>query len=202
MARSISKVRLENGLKLDLNNLARRGFVRPGAVTGPVGIVWTNSYWGEIADGKIWAVMTDLWRGRFEISIGGVSQIISLSAQPRRFGGRQWYFVCPAKGRLASVLWRPPGSTGFYSRQSYGRQVAYVSQCLGPVDRAWRGKSKIKNRLIGELDSDEWELPPKPKGMRWHTYQRYVDRFDRYEDVLDHECCLAATRLMRSGFSI
>ena len=143
MARSTSKVRLENGLKLDLNSLARRGFVRPGAITAPVGITWTHGYWGDIACGTIWASMRDPWRGWFEIELAGARQHITLAAQSRNFGGQQWYFVCPATGRLASVLWRPPGATRFYSRQTWGRQVAYLSQCLGPVDRAWLGKSKI-----------------------------------------------------------
>jgi hypothetical protein len=47
------------------------------------------------------------------------------------------------------------------------------------------GMAKIKNRLIGNLDPDEWAVPPIPKGMHLTTYQRYVDRYDRYEAVLD-----------------
>ena len=46
-------------------------------------------------------------------------------------------------------------------------------------------KRKIKARLIGDCDPDEWGLPPKPKWMRWRTYNRYVDRFDRYEEILE-----------------
>jgi hypothetical protein len=33
--------------------------------------------------------------------------------------------------------------------------------------------------------SNDWDLPPKPKWVRWRTYNRYVDRFDRYEGILD-----------------
>jgi hypothetical protein len=50
--------------------------------------------------------------------------------------------------------------------------------------------------LIGTLDPDEWDLPPKPKGMRWRTYQRYVDRFDRYENALDYGLELLAARFL------
>jgi hypothetical protein len=32
---------------------------------------------------------------------------------------------------------------------------------------------------------DDWDLPPKPKWMRWRTYNRYVERYDAYEDVLN-----------------
>jgi hypothetical protein len=31
------------------------------------------------------------------------------------------------------------------------------------TDRAHRGRAKIKARLIGSLDPDDWDLPPKPK---------------------------------------
>ena len=46
--------------------------------------------------------------------------------------------------------------------------------------------SRIKSRLIGNLDPDEWDLPPKPKWMRWRTYKRYVERYDAYEAILDY----------------
>jgi hypothetical protein len=65
-----------------------------------------------------------------------------------------------------------------------------------------QGKSKIKRRLIGNLDPDDWDLPPKPKWMRWRTYDRYVARFDRYEELLDREICVAAARLMCSDFPV
>jgi hypothetical protein len=65
------------------------------------------------------------------------------------------------------------------------RRVAYSSQFLDPDNRAHRGKAKIKQRLIGDCDPGEWELPPKPKWMRWRTYNRPIDRFDSYEGILD-----------------
>jgi hypothetical protein len=71
------------------------------------------------------------------------------------------------------------------SRQAWGRQVAYRAQFQNASDRAYLGKERIKARLIGDLDPSEWELPPKPKWMRWATYNRYVERFDDYEEMLD-----------------
>ena len=38
----------QDGLKLDLNRLARKGFVRLGANIGLGGITWTHSYWSEL----------------------------------------------------------------------------------------------------------------------------------------------------------
>ena len=52
---------------------------------------------------------------------------------------------------------------------------------IGPIV----AKPKSKSRLIADLDPDEWELPPKPKGMRWPTYNRLIEKFDSYEEVLE-----------------
>ena len=105
----------------------------------------------------------------------------------RHFGGRQWYFRCPYLNRRASVLWRPPGARDFSCRQRWGRQVAYVSQFMTSIDRAHRGKAKINSRLCsaGGFEPDEWEFPPKPKWMRWQTYARAEEEFDRYEMILN-----------------
>jgi hypothetical protein len=78
----------------------------------------------------------------------------------------------------------PSGANRFCSRQAWDRQVAYASQFADSDRRAHLSQAKIKSRLIGNLDPDEWDLPPKPKWMRWRTYNRYVQKFDAYEDIL------------------
>jgi hypothetical protein len=130
--------------------------------------------------------MTGVYEGWLRIQLGNLDQWIVLVAHSRRFGGRQWYFMCPAMNRPVSVLWKPPGATRFCSRQEWGHwAVAYRSQFLDADNRAHAGQAKIKSRLIGDCDPDEWDLPPKPKWMSWRTYNRYVQRYDRYEDVLE-----------------
>jgi hypothetical protein len=49
--------------------------------------------------------------GWLSIEMGNLKQKIFLIAQPRPFGGRQWYFICPYMNRRALVLWVPPGGT-------------------------------------------------------------------------------------------
>ena len=72
--------------------------------------------------------------------------------------------------------------------------------CLQPrnsatrTNRAHLGKARIKARLIADLDPDQWDLPPKPKWMRWSTYNRYVERYDNYEAILDYGCACASRR--------
>ncbi|MFL6796556.1 MAG: hypothetical protein ACJ8F3_04000 [Xanthobacteraceae bacterium] len=181
MGRPAHRVRLENGLKLDINRLARDGFIRPGAATGPVGIQWTHDYWGDIASATITANLTGTEEGYFRIQIaGGADQCIRTVARPRHFGGHQWFFVCPYLNHRAMVLWMPPGASRFACRKTFGRSVAYASQFLDRDNRAHRGQSKINSRLcrIGGFDPDEWDFPPKPKWMRWTTYRRAEERFE------------------------
>jgi hypothetical protein len=129
-----------------------------------------------------------------------LDQTIILIARPRRFGGRQWYFMCSVRNRLASVLWKPSGATRFCSRQTWGGQVAYQSQFNDATNRAHARQTKIKSRLIGNLDPGERDLPPKPKWMRWATYNRYVEKYDRYEDILDYGCAALAAKLGKDFF--
>src|SRR6516165_5093062 len=143
MPRPRSRACLEDGLKLDLNHLARKGYIKFGANIGAREIAWGNSHHGPIASGVITADMTDPKHASFRISIGGFVQQITLQSRPRHLGGHQWFFLCPATGRLATVLWQPPGASEFCSRQAWGRQVAYASQFLDRDSRAHYGQSKI-----------------------------------------------------------
>jgi hypothetical protein len=186
MPRQRQRASLEAGLKLDLNRLMRQGCIVPGACSA-FRIVWINDYTGEeTASAEFSANVMDQREGRLRSVMDDMEQTISLIPKPRKFGGHQWYFVCPDMNRCCSVLWMPPGATRFCSRQAWGNRVAYASQFLDPTNRAHRGKAKIKGRLIGNRDPNEWELPPKPKWMRWRTYDRHVERFDRYEAILEN----------------
>lgn len=196
MGRSRLRVCLQDGLKLDLNRLAENGFIKLGANVGARGIAWNHSYWGEVARGTISADMTGQHEGWLRIHLGNLDQWIVLVSRARHFGGRQWYFACPVTNRLASVLWKPNGATRFCSRQTWRRQVAYQSQFNDATNRAHAGKARIKARLIADLDPDEWDMPPKPKWMRWATYNRYEARYDYYEDVLDYGCLSLVAKWM------
>ena len=200
MPRPCKRVRLESGLRLDINRLAQRGFIQPGAISGPVGIRWTDPYFDrEIASGIIRSDLSGPVEGYLSIRIGGLVQKIYMVARNRHFGGHQWFFVCPDTSRRAVVLWKPPGARYFCCRERWARQVAYASQFMTPIDRAHRGKAKINSRLcsIGGFDADEWDISPKPKWMRWRTYDRAVEKFDRYEEMLDQSAYRAVIRLMR-----
>jgi hypothetical protein len=66
---------LQDGLQLDLNRLARRGFIRRGASWGPIGIRWISTYWGEIASGTITANLSGEQEGWFRIQLGNLRSV-------------------------------------------------------------------------------------------------------------------------------
>jgi hypothetical protein len=190
---------LQDGLHLSLSALAREGIIRFGSGYTSVRIGWLNNYTGEeIASAWIATEMSDVGQGWLRVQLGQLDQWITLMSLPRHFGGRQWYFLCPFMNRRASVLWKPPGANEFSCRQRWGRQVAYASQFRDRISRAHDGKAKINYRLcrIGGFDPDEWDIPPKPKWMRWHTYNQAVEKFDRYEALLNQGLLRTAARLM------
>ena len=124
-------------------------------------------------------------QGSLKIVMGDLEQRLDLVAENRHFGGQQWYFTCPVTGRKCSVVWLPPGATRFCSRQAWGKQVAYSTQFKSPFERAISAREKVKSRLIGDLDPREWELPPKPKWMRWPTYERLAERYRFQQGIID-----------------
>ena len=197
MSRPRYRVQLESGLKLDINRLMCGVRVAPGWRSIKL-MSWTNSYTGEETAGAVVSltIQSERW-GSCDIRIGDSVQHVILEARPRHFGGHQWYFVCPYINRRASVLWMPPGAETFGCRQRWGCQVAYASQFVDRIDRAHRGKARINSRLcsIGGFNPDEWDLPPKPKWMRWATYTRAEEKFDGYERVLDEGIAALVMRL-------
>ena len=190
MPRPTSRARLEYGLRLDINCAIRERLISPGAQTRAM-VRWQRYDW------IITANLTGTARGYVRVQIGELDEWIELVARPRHFGGRQWFFLCPHLNRRCMVLWRPPGARSFACRQAWGRQVGYVSQFLDRDNRAHRGQAKIKSRLcsIGGFDADEWDFPPKPKWMRWRTYNRAVAKFDSYEATLNDGIVELASKL-------
>jgi hypothetical protein len=162
---------------------------------------WTNSYTGELtANAFLTADMRCEHEGTLHLRMADMEQTIILTPRRRNLGGHHWYFMCPYEDRCCSVLWRPPGAREFRCRQGWGGRVAYTSQFLDRDQRAHRGQAKIKARLIGDNDPHEWALPPKPKWMRWRTYDHYVERFDRYQAILDEGVEELWAKLVASGF--
>ena len=123
MPRPCQRVRLESGLKPNINSLIERSLIEPGAVTGPRAIGWPNKYSGEqIAAATITADIHGTDEGWLHISSwkqGGFDQRLFLSARPRHFGGLQWFFCLPLHG--------PP--------------------CHGPLEPSWRPNFRLSGTV-------------------------------------------------------
>jgi hypothetical protein len=84
--------------------------------------------------------------------------------------------------------------------EAYGGRTYTIDQKdPEPISRAWRTKAKVKARLLGDADPDKWDLPPRPKGMKKKTYERWEARYDEAEEMLEEECALALARLAKWG---
>jgi hypothetical protein len=200
--RSGGRPTVESALRLDIDTLMRRGVIEQGA---RVVCEMQFSFYDDELDvrceahvGDAWNsfvrlqyVMVDYWTGE-ELAID--DKILLATSRPK-FGGLRWWFVCPRLNRRVRKLYLPLGGRHFWSRRAY--RLAYASQRGTAVDRAHRGQAKIKARLIGDHDPGEWDLPPKPKWMRWRTYQRYLDKYAHYEGVLDEGTFAVLARLLR-----
>ncbi|WP_457094664.1 hypothetical protein [Microvirga sp. P5_D2] len=190
MPRDRQRVTLESGPKLDLAKLIPSGAGIPGSNIRCV--LTYNS--GETITVHL---MLREGSGQLELSVQGRHQSFSIVSHPRHFGGLQWYVTCSKSGRRVCVLYRPLGATFFASRHAWDRRGAYASQFLDPVGRAWRTKAKVKAALLGDENPDESDLLPKPKGMRWATYERWVARYDAAEEMLNTQLVMATARLMK-----
>ena len=190
MPRDRQRLTLERGPKLDLAKLIPSGAAKPGM---HIQCVLTYGS-GETITAVL--KLSD-FGGLLDLSFQEGQQTFSLVSEPRHFDGLQWYVVCSRTGRRARVLYRPLGATFFASRHAWGHRAAYASQFLHPIGRAWRTKAKVKAALLADENPDEWDLPPKPKAMRWATYEQWVARYDAAEEMFYAQLITAAERLMK-----
>ena len=101
-----------------------------------------------------------------------VEQRIHLTFTEPPFGGRRWWMLCPITGERCLRLHSGWGYNRFASRKALG--LAYASQSEDGMDRALRRGRKALERLGGSGDLDEAHYLPKPKWMRWPTYEREI----------------------------
>ena len=125
---------------------------------------------------------------------GDLTYRVPLQTTVQRFGGVRWWFQCPATGARAVKLFLPRGGHRFLSRCAY--RLGYASQRESAMDRAWRRGSKL-HRSMGGGDAD-WRdgPPPKPKWMRWRTYERKSAELDAQYARYDGAWLAGASRLL------
>jgi|SRR5271156_3954754 len=111
------------------------------------------------------------------------------------YGGRRWWFLCPRTGCTTTKLYLPNGGWHFWSRRAYG--LGYACQREARLDRLQRRAAEL-NRQLGGEGWRTWNTPPtKPKWMRWRTYERKYEVWERAVEKADVEFTVRAARLLK-----
>ncbi len=152
--------------QLDVRQLQRNGFLKPGRTFG----------WQWKSDNKIMAtvnVHTEINKVKLSYkqrSNGNewkdVSYTVWLDWTWCNYGDWRAWFLCPGCGRRVAILY---GGTTFACRHCY--KLAYPCQRETVLDRTTRRAEKIRSRMgweEGILNSPSG----KPKGMHWNTFER------------------------------
>jgi hypothetical protein len=159
--------------RLDLARLRRKGYLSGF----PVSLSW--SYGGDPigsigVQAKFDGVRPFYRRRTNDGEWYDVDELIPTVWSPTQFGGRRQWFCCLKCSRRCRILY---GGSRFRCRRCY--RLSYGSQAETRADRATRAMFKIVRRL--DPDEDCNELPPKPKGMHWRTYERLAGRYEAYD---------------------
>ncbi len=118
--------------------------------------------------------------------------VVTLDTTCPPYGGRQWWFLCPATGRRCRKMFLPNGGRRFLCRQAY--RLGYHSRRTTRSDRMQRRIGKLCRRLGGEWSVWACDLPAKPKWMRWRTYERMQAKALEAQGVVDDAFCGLAER--------
>jgi len=113
-------------------------------------VLWPDTpfsvrYWMESADESTLtaALDYDLWLGgRFEKQ----AYAVRLKATQPFYGGRRWWFECPACGRRCFKLYLPPGATVFACRACYDLTYRSAQEANSYNDGKWAARFGITTR--------------------------------------------------------
>ena len=167
---------IEEALRLDIPTLKRKRFFQPRArVSGP--IFWTR---GGERSGSI-TLTVDLTslddaRAVLDYTADGkpTVQRVTIVAEPCRFGGHRFYWLCPVTGRRCTVLAYSGGR--FASRQA--QRLTYATQSADTLDRLRRARDKAEARAWGK------DGHPRPRGAnRERLFQRWNELDEAWEDL-------------------
>ncbi len=178
---------VEDCRSLDVRRFLREGWLPKTGVTSG-SLHWRDEEGNEVASlgysaspNGVLLSYTLRWR---EEDPEALSYTVSVVWTPCHYGGRTAWFLCPnthCRRRVAKLYLPVYGRGKYYlCRHCYG--LAYTSQ-RQPYHRRLLEKAwKIKRRLGGR-PGDIYPFPDKPAKMRWRTYWRLRDEYDR-ADVL------------------
>ena len=122
---------------------------------------------------------------------------VQLTRTQPTFGGHRWWFLCPRTGYRTTKLFPPNGGRHFWSRRAY--RLGYACQREDTFCRLQR-RAAMLNRQRGGEGWSTWARPPqKPKWMRWRTYLRKYERWERVVERANEEFVLRSIRILGPG---
>lgn len=167
---------VEETLRLDMPLLRRLGFLRPGAIaTGPVNWTCRGERSGSI---KLTVDLSSLDDAHAILTYTADGdpkvQRVQLVAEPCRFGGHRFYWLCPVTGRRCAML--AYGAGRFASRQA--QRLTYATQSEDALDRLRLARDKAEARAWGKGGH------PRPRGAnRERLVQRWIELETAWEDL-------------------
>ena len=179
---SIASLRQHGVIGQNAKNLGEWGWWRDGQKRNSVG------YETNTSERMAWI------RVQYQNKQKGVTYDykIYLTSTVPNYGGKRWWFICPVLGcgKRVGVLYM--GSI-FACRHCCN--FAYSTQNETPPFRHLYKAQKIHRDLGGDGCSPGENIPPRPKGMRWKTYQHNVKKMtDAYSSATNGMLALAATQ--------
>jgi hypothetical protein len=172
---------VEDGLKFDVHRAVRAGRER-GA---PFRWQWTDSDGNAVGYIVVAVDLDGAGSGTPALSYRcnrvPFDQRFRLHANPCPFGGFRWFAICPATGQRAAQLYLLNGE-GFHARARYGRVSYRTQRAASAIDRVRMRRDRI---LLQHLKADDPDFVPKPKWMRWKTYNTLMARLADAEGQLD-----------------
>jgi hypothetical protein len=106
-----------------------------------------------------------------------VNELVPFAYTPTRFGGRRQWLTCLKCRRRCRRIF---GGSYFRCRQCHG--LVYASTREPIYQRAIDRADRLRKRVGGNRGAFDGEpFPPKPKRMRWRTYQRLEKQYEELQ---------------------
>ncbi len=178
--RTVNAGKVEDGLRLDMRVLRRRGYLVPGAIVSGR-MAWERR---DVCTGMVGLQMElQVAHGLLTISYSRAGQDhheeVAIVSTPCRYGGRRFYFVCPGSSARCELLISTRGGP-FVSRKA--SRLTYSTQSVDRLARLQTARMKAEDRAFGRRGL------PKPRGARKRRLRsRWIDLECRAEDLFRSE---------------
>ena len=136
----------------------------------------------------------------YDIADQSISERVELATVPNHYGGSRSFFLCPGCGRRVRFLYRPWERLRFRCRSCWRLNYPSQQETPGEVGPYRKGAKLLLERFklpLAQIPKPEkfyGFIPPRPKGMHWHTYLKLCrelellqGNFERYRYISTHK---------------